>query len=85
MRAYLDDRIPGPMCIQEISGSLGRALQHTLLDSWPGQRWPYLESWDLDWATANPQDYLTHHAPKWLQTAAESTLIAQDLDTRRRP
>lgn len=84
MRAYLDDRIPGPTCIQEIGGSLGRALQHTLLDRWPGQRWPYLESWDLDAATANPAEYLTHHAPQWLHAAAESTLTDQDLDAHRR-
>lgn len=71
------------LCIQHVSGSLGRALQHTLLDSWPGQSWPYLESRDLDWATANPEEYLTHHARTRLQTAAGSTPVAEGLDTRR--
>lgn len=71
------------MAIQDVKGSLGRALQHTLLWTWPGNRWPYLEEWDLDWAATNPDGYLAHHAPKWLPTAAASTLLAEDLDLRR--
>jgi len=51
----------------------GGDLQHTLLWTWPGNRWPYLEEWDLDWAATNPDGYLAHHAPKWLPTAAAST------------
>ena len=51
----------------------------------PASNGPTSKPWDLDAATANPGDYLTHHAPKWLQTAAESTLLTEDLDTHRDP
>lgn len=84
VRGYLDDAIPGPASITGLRGSLGRALQHTLLQSQPGKRWPYLEHWDLDWATADPVGYLQRHAPRWLC----QQLILGDLEpvqTRLRP
>jgi len=58
IRAYLDSRIPGPQAIRSVDGSLGRALQHTLLRDVPHRRYPHLlEPWDLDWAAADPDDY----------------------------
>lgn len=81
---YLDAAIPGPTSIMDLRGSLGRALQHTLLRPEPGRQWPRVEHWDLDWATADPAGYHQRHAPTRL-TPASLVLGEQleDLDPRR--
>lgn len=76
---YLDSAIPGQTSIMDLDGSLGRALQHTLLRYEPGHEWPHVEKWELDWAVADPVGYRDRRAPKWLSEQLAVTEPLEDL------